>query len=268
MQERTNNLYKKKMMRGRCLTCMEGMIWKLVQYFKKRKFTTEENFSTRLPDGQVSLPKAIGTHFSQLILIITLLLSTCVSFAQEKKIPVSKKDSTPVLKTKTVISKKDSLAKKYNPRTAAIRSAILPGLGQIYNKKYWKLPIVYGALGICGGIFNYNLGYYKDTRFAYLVKYNMRVNHTDSASFAMIKDILKPLSEESLRTYRDQYRRDVDYSALFFILLWGLNVVDATVDAHLKSFDVSPDLSLQFRPGHSQLAGTNGLSLVLTIGKK
>lgn len=156
----------------------------------------------------------------------------------------------------------------YNPKKAALRSALVPGLGQIYNKKYWKLPIVYGALGTSAGIFIYNLNNYKNTRFAYRVKYNMRVNHTDSALFARIKRELQPLSEESLRFYRDQFRRDIDYSALFFVLLWGLNVVDASVDAHLKAFDVSPDLSLRLKTGYSEMAGTNGFSLVLNIGKK
>jgi hypothetical protein len=93
----------------------------------------------------------------------------------------------------------------------------------------------------------------------------MRVNHTDSALFSSIKPNLKPLSEESLKFYRNQFRRDIDYSALVFILLWGLNVVDATVDAHMMSFDVSPDLTLRIKPGHSELAGTNGISLVLAI---
>ncbi len=161
----------------------------------------------------------------------------------------------------------DSMTLKHNPRTAAIRSAILPGWGQIYNKKYWKLPLVYGALGTCGGIFAYNLTNYNDTRFAYRVKYNMRVNRTDSSLFAQINPLLKPLEEESLRYYRDQFRRDIDYSVLFFLIVWGLNVVDATVDAHLKSFDVGPDLSIQVKPGRSELARTNGISLVLKIGK-
>jgi hypothetical protein len=161
----------------------------------------------------------------------------------------------------------DSLSRLHRPRTAAIRSAILPGLGQIYNKKYWKLPIVYGALGTCAGVFVYNLNNYKDTRFAYRVKYNMRVNRTDSLLFNQIDPLLKPIDEESLRYYRDQFRRDIDYSVLFFMILWGLNVVDATVDAHLKSFDVGPDLSLQFKPGRSEMAGTSGLSVVLKIGK-
>lgn len=178
-------------------------------------------------------------------------------------------DNKPIPKKDSVISsmKKIDTSKKkvHSPRTAAIRSAIFPGLGQIYNKKYWKLPIVYGAMGIAGGVFIFNYSQYKDTRFAYTVKYNMRVYKTDSAKYDKVRSDLKPLSEESLRYYRDQYRRDIDYSAIFFIVMWGLNVVDAAVDAHLKSFDVSPDLSLKIKPGYSDFAKTNGLSLVLTI---
>lgn len=198
-----------------------------------------------------------------------ILLSVASLHAQEKEpVVISSKDSVPIIKnTVTSGNRYDSAIKAHSPKKAAIRSAIVPGLGQIYNKKYWKLPIIYGALGTCTGIFFYNLGNYKDTRFAYRVKYNMRVNGTDSALFSQIKSKLKPLDEESLRYYRNQFRRDIDYSALFFILLWGLNVVDATVDAHLKSFDVSPDLSLQFKPGYSELARTNGLSIVMKIGK-
>lgn len=189
--------------------------------------------------------------------------------AQEGAVtPVTAKDTTaPATEKKAKINRYDSATKAHSPRVAAIRSAIFPGLGQIYNKKYWKLPIVYGALGTCAGIFIYNLGNYKDTKFAYKVKYNMRVNRTDSALYPQIKSQLKPLSEESLRFYRNQYRRDIDYSALVFLILWGLNVVDASVDAHLKSFDVSPELSLEFKPGYSDMARTSGVSLVLRIGK-
>jgi hypothetical protein len=171
-------------------------------------------------------------------------------------------DTTPIPE-----DKKTKEPRVYKPGKAALRSAILPGLGQIYNRKYWKVPIVYAGLGITGGIFVYNLKNYRDTRFAYRVKYNMREFGTDSALFVQIKDVLKPLSESSLRSYRDQFRRDIDYSVLFFMIMWGLNVVDAAVDAHLKSFDVSPDLSFQFKPGKSEIAGTTGLSLVLNIGK-
>ncbi len=191
------------------------------------------------------------------------MLLSVTSFAQETAIDVSKKDSTPVEKKFKIT--KDTI-NKHSPRTAAIRSAILPGLGQIYNKKYWKLPIVYGALGTCAGVFVYNLQWYKRTRFAYTT---LATNNT--ADFSKVHPKLQFLinrnDQSTLQYLRNQYRRDIDYSVLFFVLLWGLNVVDATVDAHLKSFDVSPDLSLQFKPGRSELAGTNGLSVVLKIGK-
>lgn len=193
------------------------------------------------------------------------LLLLAISFLQPPQVS-GQPDSIQKTESKK-INRYDSISRVHSPRTAAIRSAILPGWGQIYNKKYWKLPIVYGALGTCAGVFVYNLNNYKDTRFAYRVKYNMRVNRTDSALFSQISPLLKPIDEESLRYYRDQFRRDIDYSVLFFLILWGLNVVDATVDAHLKSFDVGPDLSIQVKPGRSALAGTSGLSVVLNIGK-
>lgn len=202
-----------------------------------------------------------------------LLLFACfifrVSYSQEKEVPI-KIDSS-----KTVTAIVDSTAagvqvkkvREYKPGKAALRSAILPGWGQIYNKKYWKLPIVYGALGTSAGVFFYNLKNYRDTRFAYQAKYKAALPVPDSTDYFKIKPKLKPLSPESLRFYRDEFRRDIDYSVIFFVALWGLNVVDAAVDAHLKAFDVSPDLSFQVKPGHSQMAGTNGLSLVLNIGK-
>jgi hypothetical protein len=176
---------------------------------------------------------------------------------------------------KTTVTTVDSSAKGvtkkttvYDPKKAVLRSIIFPGLGQIYNKKYWKLPIVYGAMGISAGVFIYNLKSYKDTRFAYQAKYKAsQVNATaaDSVDYFKIKPPLERYSLETLKYYRDSFRRDIDYSVLVFVLLWGLNVVDAAVDAHLKAFDVSPDLSLRIKPGHSQMAGTNGLSLVLAF---
>ena len=193
-------------------------------------------------------------HPSTIFILFFMLVSVCSWSQQTPSLPKN-------------VNKYDSAQATHSPRKAAIRSAILPGLGQIYNKKYWKLPLVYGAIGASGAVFVYNITNYKDTRFAYRVKYNMRVNGTDSLLFNSIKSNLQPLPEESLRYYRDQFRRDIDYSALFFLLLWGLNVVDASVDAHLKTFDVGPDLSLQFKAGYSELAQTNGFSIRMRLGK-
>lgn len=209
----------------------------------------------------------MSIRFSLLIFLFLLLSGNLYAQETEPAAPAKKDSIPPVRKAASGSSRYDSALKAHSPRKAAIRSAILPGWGQVYNKKYWKLPIVYGALGTSGGIFFYNLKNYKDTRFAYRVKYNMQYNHTDSALYSLIRANLRPLDIESLKYYRNSYRRDIDYSVLFFLILWGLNVVDATVDAHLKSFDVSPDLSFRIKPGYSETARTSGLSLVVKIGK-
>jgi hypothetical protein len=174
-------------------------------------------------------------------------------------------DSIPkVAKQLTYVDKVDSVLKHHSPKKAAIRSAILPGLGQIYNKKYWKLPIIYGALGISGAVFQYNMKWYKKTRYAYKVLFN-----NDTLSFGKVDPLLQPLltsgNVNRLRTYRDGFRQDIDYSVLATLVLWGLNVVDATVDAHLKPFDVSDELSLKLKIGPSEMARTTGVSLVLAF---
>lgn len=166
------------------------------------------------------------------------------------------------------VDKIDSVLKNHSPRKAAIRSALVPGLGQIYNKKYWKLPIVYGALGVSGAVFMYNLRNYRDLRFAYKARIKALPppqGQRDSSDLPKIRPDLQAFQANDLQTLRNEFRRNIDYSALVFILLWGLNVVDATVDAHLKSFDVSPDLSFKIKLGPSQMAGTNGISLILAF---
>jgi hypothetical protein len=164
--------------------------------------------------------------------------------------------------------KVDSVLKVHSPRKAIIRSAIIPGWGQIYNKKYWKLPLVYGALGATGYVFFDNLQVYKDSRFAYKAKYKASLpvdKGRDTTLLAKVKPEYMVYSLESLRANRDQFRKYIDYSVLFFVFFWGLNVVDAAVDAHLKSFDVSPDLSLHIKPGYSEMAGTKGISIILAF---
>ncbi|MEJ0102120.1 MAG: DUF5683 domain-containing protein [Bacteroidota bacterium] len=173
-------------------------------------------------------------------------------------------DSTIVLEKKN-----DTIRKRiYSPRAAAIRSAILPGLGQIYNKKYWKLPIVYGALGVTAYVFFDNLKTYKEYRFAY--KARVLASSTDSlirdsSFYNRLKPEYKIYDPNSIRTARDQFRQYIDYSVLVFVLFWGLNVVDAAVDAHLKGFDVSPDLTLKIRPTYIPALNAPGISFVLSM---
>lgn len=203
-------------------------------------------------------------------ILYPVLLLTCLFLMFESASQRILTDSASLIKNASPALKatEDSIRKTHSPRKAAIRSAILPGWGQIYNKKYWKLPIVYGGLGAVGYVFVYNLKNYRNTRFAYQAKYKaaLPVNQgRDSTDYWKIIPELLPLSSESLRFYRNEFRRDIDYSVLFFLIIWGLNIVDATVDAHLKGFDVSPDLGLKIKPGHSSMANTTGISFVLNF---
>lgn len=200
--------------------------------------------------------------------LYTLLFFFITANAYTQDQPV---ENVVAVKTDSLIKPLPDTSKKvrvFNPKVAARRSALIPGWGQVYNKKYWKVPIVYTALGITGYIFFDNIKTYKEYKFAYAARIKAQSGiPSDSADYKTLKDIYKVLSPGSIRTARDEFRRYVDYSALIFILFWGLNVVDATVDAHLKGFDVSPDLSLHLKAGYSDFAKTNGVSLVLTIGK-
>lgn len=192
-------------------------------------------------------------------LSIFLVFSIIFFCARDTKAQ-EKKDSLIINTTKVTDTSNRTVKKKFDPRIATRRSAMLPGWGQIYNKKYWKLPLVYGALGVTGGVFVYNVKNYRLLKLAYIYK-----TDTISANDASIDPRFKNLSAASLRTYRNAFRQNVDYSVLFFIAFWGLNVADATVDGHLKAFDVNDNLSLRLKQGYSPMANTTGVSLVLDI---
>ena len=141
---------------------------------------------------------------------------------------------------------------------------MLPGWGQFTNKKYWKIPLVYAGIGVPVYLFTKNLKQYKEAKNAFILASDNDPSNDDQIKEPYYSVRMQP---DRIRVFRNSVRQNVDYSVLFFIIFWGLNVADAAVDANLKTFDVSDELSLQFKGGYSPLANTNGLSLVLNIGK-
>jgi len=130
-----------------------------------------------------------------------------------------------------------SYATRYDPSKAALYAAILPGLGQIYNKKYWKLPLVYaGFIGFGHGISFYQKGYkkYKSELFDVLETGN---DYSTSG-----------YTEDQLRTIVDKYRRERDFMIILTAGMYLLQIVDAHVDAHLKEFDLNPNLHVRVEP--------------------
>ena len=193
--------------------------------------------------------------------LVVLLLSSLFVAAQEKLIV---DNSGKVLFSKNTAVKKDSSVKKYDPGVAIRRSAMLPGWGQYTNKKYWKIPLVYAGVGIPTYLFFRNLKQYREAKEAFIL-----ASDTDPSNDDQIKEPYFSVraQPDRIRVFRNSVRQNVDYSVLFFIIFWGLNVADAAVDANLKTFDVSDDLSFHFKAGYSNMANTAGVSLVMHIKK-
>jgi hypothetical protein len=215
---------------------------------------------------------------------LVLLSLHFVCQAQYDTIPSSYKGADSSLIKKKLAKQKehtaDSLARIArhikDPHKATLLSTFVPGAGQIYNRKYWKAPICWAAVGIPAYTYFYNKGWYKKTQRAISLMdpyTNAGLNYpTTGDSINLVDPKLRSFmvlgGEQQLLSYRNEFRKDQDYSLLFFLLFWGLNVVDATVDAHLTSFDVSNQLSLHLeQPSESAGSAGMGLALVLDFHK-
>lgn len=156
-----------------------------------------------------------------------------------------------VVKKKEKKPARDWATWKPNPQRALWLALVLPGAGQIYNRKFWKLPIIYGGFLGCTYALLWNQQMYKDYSQAYL---DITDNDPNTQSYL---DMLPPRyditgKEDRFRTIfknrKDRYRRYRDLSAFAFIGVYIISVIDAYVDAQLSHFDISPDLSLHLAP--------------------
>jgi hypothetical protein len=134
-----------------------------------------------------------------------------------------------------------SYAKRYNPRKALLYAAVAPGLGQVYNKKYWKLPLVYGGFYLIGkNISDINKLYVEYKNYLF---YNIENNYGDTTPNPVIK-----LTTPQLRRFVDKARRERDLWVIVMGGMYLLQMVDAHVDAHLKEFDLNPNLKVKVEP--------------------
>jgi len=189
--------------------------------------------------------------FSTLFLFLILSGSySAFSQIKEKNTEISAVDS--------------SLLESHSPAKASLYSAIFPGLGQIYNRKYWKLPLVYAGFGALGYSVTFNMTNYSKYKSAY-IDFTDELPETQSyldviggsLNPADFDPVLYPDTydskqetwfKEQLQHNMDYYRRNRDLSYIGLVGLYLLNIVDATVDAHLFDYDISNDLSMKIEP--------------------
>jgi hypothetical protein len=147
-------------------------------------------------------------------------------------------------------------AKVHSPKKAMLMSACLPGLGQAYNKKYWKIPIIYGGAAAI-------------TYFAIKNLDSLNIYTRLYKKYANIKST-SPDSLSNFLTQKTDYKRYTDLTFIFAGVLYALNIIDATVDAYMFTYDLSDDLSMHVLPTFysSRNYSYTGLSFSFTFGKQ
>ena len=203
-------------------------------------------------------------RLKSILIIIAVVCSTKLSFGQ---VITTGSDSTIVSTTTSDTLSTGILGalKTWDkPSRAALFSAIIPGGGQFYNKRYWKIPIIYA-----GGI---TIGYFFiDNHQKYLL-YRSSLEILNNGGEDLFAKVVPDKNErfQRLSRFSQNFRRYRDYNIIFMLLLYGLNIGEAYVDAHLKGFDISDDLGLQLEPTlipGPYLSYTPGLSVKLNLKK-
>lgn len=166
--------------------------------------------------------------------------------------PLTESDSLAAMKMAKKAAKRDWSTWKPDPKRAMWLAIVLPGGGQIYNRKYWKLPIIYGGFVGCAYAMRWNDQMYTDYSQAYVDALAGRYE----AIGEKFPHLASRMTESNLTRYqqlfklsKDRFRRWRDLSFFCMIGVYGLSIIDAYVDASLSQFDISDDLSLHVEPG-------------------
>jgi hypothetical protein len=188
----------------------------------------------------------VKTPWISLGILLLLFLTSFPSFSQNQ-VETEAVKSRPPSKEKPDYS---SLPK--NPRKATILSAVLPGAGQVYNNKAWKVPILYAGFMTDIYFINFNNKRYQTFRSALFA-----FDDGDQSQFPS-------LNREALVRNVDYWRQNRDLTILLLVAIYALNLVDANVDAHLSGFDISDDISMKIEPKVDTFAASgNSMGLAL-----
>ncbi|MFW5832328.1 MAG: DUF5683 domain-containing protein [Prolixibacteraceae bacterium] len=205
-------------------------------------------------------------NWNSLLLKITVTVLLSVMLHQAHSQVIVEADT--IVEGRKVIEPGEEI---HSPRKATIYSAILPGLGQAYNKKYWKIPIIYAGFGAIGYFINWNNDHYQFNKTAYqhLTDDNDETNAFMEIEAVRFYDLDNPTSRKNFRDgllrQQDYYRRNRDLLIISFLGFYGLNIIDASVDAHLYDFDISDDLTFHWQPSIQHFRKQNVYSINCTF---
>ncbi|GAA3615643.1 DUF5683 domain-containing protein [Flavivirga amylovorans] len=186
----------------------------------------------------------------------------CFSTIAQEKEKKRKKHSKEIV-IDSIIEVKDPI-NPLSPAKAAFYSAILPGLGQAYNKKYWKIPLVYGAIGT--GVYFYVRNNREYNRYRDAYKRRLAGFEDDEFYFSNGVRLTDPrVSTESLERGQKFFRKNKEIALLVTVGLYALNIIDANVDAHLLQYNVDENLSLAPHYKFNELDATSNLGLTLNF---
>jgi len=143
----------------------------------------------------------------------------------------------------------DTTIRRHNPTKATIYSMVLPGLGQVYNKKYWKVPVIYAGFGVFYYFIRFNDTEYKAWRDAYN---HALVNADTLEPFVNEYERLYGYNTEILKDQKNYYRRNRDLTYILTSIWYLLNIVDAAVDAHMFTWEIDDNLSMKLEPSFSE----------------
>lgn len=189
------------------------------------------------------------------VMAIDSLYNRMMADSSKVNIELDTLDEMPFLSDRTVRPVRESRdwsTWRPNPQKAIWMALVIPGGGQIYNRKYWKLPIVYGGFLGCIYAMRWNNMMYKDYAQAYLDLMDDDPNTASYNQFLHLGQQITPANEERYKNIfkkrKDKYRRWRDMSFFVMVGIYAISVIDAYVDAELSEFDISKDLSMKIRP--------------------
>ena len=197
-------------------------------------------------------------------LIACLLTTFCCLFSFGQKGEETKEEIPKVIAVDSITTTRKPI-NPLSPAKAAFYSALLPGLGQAYNKKYWKIPIVWGAIGT--GIYFYVINDKEYDRYREAYKSRLAGFKNDEFYYDSNGNLLESprVTTDGLIRGQEFYRRNKQVSLLVTFGLYALNIIDANVDAHLMQFNVDENLSLAPHYEFNEIDASSNLGLTLNF---